>query len=85
MQRRLQKHYGDAVVIRTQKGQGTFNIILSSSITIAEAIQAASEMKLELNLLELKNDKTNMQMIDDQMLHRAASILPRDIHLYITV
>lgn len=49
LQRRLQKHYGDAVVIRTQKGQGTFNIILSSSITIAEAIQAASEMKLEIN------------------------------------
>lgn len=36
-------------------------------------------MKSELNLLELKNDITNMQMNDDQILHRAASILRRDI------
>lgn len=79
LQRRLQKYYGDAVGIQKNKGQGKFNIILSNSITIAEAIHSASQMKSELNLLELKNDISNMQMNEDQILHRAASILRYDI------
>lgn len=56
LQRRLQKYYGDAVVIQTKKGQWKSKIIFSGSITIAEAIQAARQMQSELNLLELKND-----------------------------
>lgn len=79
LQRRLQKYYGDAVVIETKKGKRKSKIIFSSFITIAEAIQAARQMKSKLNLLELKNDISNMQMNDDQILHRAASILRRDI------
>lgn len=79
LQRRLQKYYGDAVVIETKKGKGKSKIIFSSFITIAEAIQAARQMKSKLNLLELKNDISNMQMNDDQILHTAASILRRDI------
>lgn len=82
LQRRLQKYYDDAFVIQTKKGQGKSNIIFSRSITIAEAIQAARQMKSELNLLELKNDISNMQMNDDQILHRAASILRRDIQMF---
>lgn len=78
LQRRLQKYYGDAVVIETKKGKRKSKIIFSSFITIAEAIQAARQMKSKLNLLELKNDISNMQMNDDQILHRAASILRRD-------
>lgn len=79
LQRRLQKYYGDAVVIETKKGKGKSKIIFSSFITIAEAIQAARQMKSKLNFLELKNDISNMQMNDDQILHTAASILRRDI------
>lgn len=82
LQRRLQKYYGDAVVIQTNKGQRKSKIIFSGSITIAEAIQAARQMKSELNLLELKNDISNMQINDDQILHRAASILCRDIQIF---
>lgn len=79
LQWRLQKYYDDAVVFETKKGKGKSKSIFSSFITIAEAIQAARQMKSKLNLLELKNDISNMQMNDDQILHRAASILRRDI------
>jgi hypothetical protein len=45
---RLQNQYGDTVVIESQKGQGRSNIVFSSSISVADAIHAASELKADL-------------------------------------
>lgn len=70
------------LLFKQRKGKGSRILFFSGSITIAEAIQAARQMKSELNLLELKNDISNMQMNDDQILHRAASILRRDTHIF---
>jgi hypothetical protein len=41
LQTRLQNHYGDTIVIESQKGQGQSNIVFSSSISVADAIRAA--------------------------------------------
>ena len=45
LQTRLQNHYGDTIVIESQKGQGQSNIVFSSSISVADAIRAVSKMK----------------------------------------
>ena len=39
LQTRLQNHYGDTIVIESQKGQGQSNIVFSSSISVADAIR----------------------------------------------
>jgi hypothetical protein len=38
LQQKLAKHFGDAIVIQCQQGQGMSNIVYSSSICLSEAI-----------------------------------------------
>jgi hypothetical protein len=45
LQTMIQNHYGDTIVIESQKGQGQSNIVFSSSISVADAIRAASKLK----------------------------------------
>ena len=45
LQTMLQNHYGDTIVIESQKGQGQSNIVFSSSMSVADAIRAASKLK----------------------------------------
>ena len=45
LQTMLQNHYGDTIVIESQKGQGQSNIVFSNSISVADAIRAASQLK----------------------------------------
>ena len=54
LQTRLQNHYGDTIVIESQKGQGQSNIVFSSSISVADAIRAASKLKADLNFSEVE-------------------------------
>jgi hypothetical protein len=54
LQTRLQNHYGDTIVIESQKGQGQSNIIFSSSISVADAIRAASKLKADLKFSEVE-------------------------------
>jgi hypothetical protein len=41
-------------VIESQKGQGQSNIVFSSSISIADAIRAANELKVDLKFSEVE-------------------------------
>ena len=45
LQKRLKSHYGDRVVIQSQRGRSNSNLILSSSITVGHAITAATALK----------------------------------------
>jgi hypothetical protein len=55
LQTRLQNHYGDTIVIESQKGQGqSNNIVFSSSISVADAIHAASKLKADLKFSEVE-------------------------------
>jgi hypothetical protein len=54
LQKRLQNHYGDTIVIESQKGQGQSNIVFSDSIPVADAIRAASKLKADLKFSEVE-------------------------------
>jgi hypothetical protein len=54
LQTRLQNHYGITIVIESQKGQGQSNIVFSSSISVADAIRAANELKADLKFSEVE-------------------------------
>ena len=75
LQRRLEKHYGDSIVIQTQQGQGRSNIVYSSTISVSEAILAASHLKSELRLSEFEAEMAEPKLNEEQILHAAASIL----------
>ncbi|CAG2211736.1 unnamed protein product [Mytilus edulis] len=80
LQRYLENHYGDSVVIQSQQGQAKSNMIMSSNITLGDAIKAASNLKAEL---KWSNEKQTRRMYseqtDDQLLYSVASIIQRDI------
>jgi hypothetical protein len=42
------------IVIESQKGQGQSNIVFSSSISVADAIRAANELKADLKFSEVE-------------------------------
>ena len=50
----LQNHYGDTIVIESQKGQGQSNIVFCSSISVADAIPAASKLEADLKFSEVE-------------------------------
>ncbi|VDI20662.1 Hypothetical predicted protein [Mytilus galloprovincialis] len=66
----------------TQQGQGKSNIMFSSSISIGDAIKAASQLKSELKIAQLDLEIGSSKNItsEEQILHTAANILRRDIH-----
>jgi hypothetical protein len=76
LQTRLQNHYGDTIVIESQKGQGQSNIVFSSSISVADAIRAASKLKADLKFSEVEASFVDVpDMQEDQILHDAAKVL----------
>ncbi|VDI23730.1 Hypothetical predicted protein [Mytilus galloprovincialis] len=82
LQKRLMNYYGDSIVIQPQQGQGKSNIMFSSSISIGDAIKAASQLKSELKIaqLDLEIGSSKNTTSEEQILHTAANILRRDIH-----
>ena len=73
LQTRLQNHYGDTIVIESQKGQGQSNIVFSSSISVADAIRAASKLKADLKFSEVEASFVDVpDMQEDQIIHDAA-------------
>ena len=48
LQQKLAKHFGDAIVIQCQQGQGMSNIVYSSSICLSEAIDTANRLKADM-------------------------------------
>ena len=81
LQTRLQSHYGDTIVIESQKGQGQSNIAFSSSISVADAIRAASKLTADLKFSEVKASFVDVpDMQEDQILHDAAKVLRGSLH-----
>jgi hypothetical protein len=81
LQTRLQNHYGDAIVIESQKGQGQSNIVFSSLISVTDAICAASKLKADLKFSEVEASFVDVpDMQEDQILHDAAKVLGGSLH-----
>ena len=82
LQNRLLNHYSDSIVIQPQQGQGKSNIVFSSSISIGDAIKAASKLKSDLKIarIDLDISDTKDTLCEEQILHSAANILRWDIH-----
>ena len=45
LQRRLRRHFENSIVIHTQRGKSHSNVILSSKVTLADAIKAIAQLK----------------------------------------
>ena len=79
LQRRLQNHYKDEIIIQSQRGQGKSNIIISSKITTGDAVRAAQQLtKVVPNNNILKKDYaifTDNDSDHDRVLYYASSIL----------
>ena len=81
LQERLQKHYGDKISIKSQRGQGMSNLVFSSELSIGAAIAAAGNYKTKLKSSEVENSLScdSSAVNDEQVLHSAAGILRREI------
>ena len=79
LQRRLQNHYKDEIIIQSQRGRGKSNIIISSKITAGDAVRTAQQLtKVVPNSNTLENDNaifTDDNSDHDRVLYHAASIL----------
>ena len=73
LQRRLQNHYKDEIIIQSQRDQGKSNIIINSKITAGDAVRAAQQLT---NVVPNSNTLENHYSIftDDDSYH-AASVL----------
>jgi hypothetical protein len=70
MKNLIQNHYGDTIVIESQKGQGQSNIVFSNSISVADAIRAASKLKADLKFSEVEASFVDVpDMQEDKILH----------------
>jgi hypothetical protein len=68
-------------VIESQKGQGQSNIVFSSSISVADAIRAASKLKADLKFSEVEASFVDVpDMQEDQILHDATKVLRGSLH-----
>ena len=76
------RHFGESIIIQSQQGHGRSNIVFSSSVSIGDAINTASQLKSDLKVAQmtLQMDEAKQAHTDDQFLHTAANILMRDIH-----
>ncbi|XP_043362068.1 uncharacterized protein LOC122458284 isoform X4 [Dermochelys coriacea] len=85
LQARLVKHYGSAISFHAQHGQGKSTIVLCSTITLADAIQASSNLKQALKsskcfLDGLPVSEADHRLSNEQVvLYNAASILRSEI------
>lgn len=79
------KHYGSAISFHVQHGQGKSTIALCSAIALADAIQAASNLKQELKSSKCFVDALLASEPDEQLsneyvvLYNAASNLQSEI------
>ena len=80
LQNRLLRHYGESIIIQSQQSHGRSNIVFSSSVSIGDAINTASQLKSDLKVarMTLQMDEAKQAHTDDQFLHTAANILRRD-------
>jgi hypothetical protein len=56
-------HFGDRMTIQPQRGQGMSNIIVSSCLTIGDAITAAGKLKSMLRLTDAETSQESQEHI----------------------
>jgi hypothetical protein len=47
------RHYGESIIIQSQQGHGRSNIVFSSSVSIGDAINTASQLKSDLKVAQI--------------------------------
>jgi hypothetical protein len=74
LQQKLKKHFGDAIVIQCQQGQGMSNIVYSSSICLSEAIDMANRLKADMKSIRTHdlNDASSSVCDEDLILHESS-------------
>ena len=76
LQQKLEKHFGDAIVIQCQQGQGMSNIVYSSSICLSEAIDKANRLKADMKSIRTHDisDASSSVCDEDLTLHKALDV-----------
>ena len=84
LQRKLENHYGESISVQRQRGQGSSNVVMSSDISLGDAIRAMGVLKKEMKVSQLELDINSSTSDDDpeHILYRAAAILRNDIASY---
>ncbi|KAK3097137.1 hypothetical protein FSP39_006702 [Pinctada imbricata] len=79
LRRWLEKHYGKRINIEMGRtGQGISSLVISSEVNVCEAVRTKALSAPDDDLhFESSNKET---LTDDQILHRAAAILRKDIN-----
>jgi hypothetical protein len=76
LQQKLEKHFGDAIVVQCQQGQGMSNIVYSSSICLSEAIDMANRLKADMKSIRTHDlsDASSSVCDEDLILHKALDV-----------
>ena len=64
-QKRLLRHYGESIIIPSQQGHGRSNIVFSSSVSIGDAINTASQLKSDLKVAQITLQMAKQAHTDD--------------------
>ena len=75
LQKRLEKHYGDEIIIQSQ---GYSSVLMNSSITLRDAVQALSRVKEEMSSCDTELGD-EQHVCEAMTLHTAMGILRREI------
>ena len=81
---KLLKHYGDRIAIQSQYGQGKSSIVLSSKITLNDAIKAATKLKEQLKESQIDCDSEFDILDTDErdiksLIHSAVGCLRKEM------
>ena len=83
LQQRFMKHYGEAIIVHGQRGQSQSCIMLSSKVTLADAVKACAKLKETFKVSQMGlgtlDEDTGACMDKDRILHAAAGILREEI------
>ena len=82
LKRRLERHYGDSIVIHSQHGQGKSSIVMSSSVTLGDAVQAFAQLKEDFRDCQIETTSSDVpEQVNDNMsdLHRVVGLLRAEI------
>jgi len=73
LQRQLKHHYGDAIVVHSQRGQSKSSIIMSSHVSLGDAVRAFAQLKEDFSQSQMETDA--MLPEDDNQLDSSKSAL----------
>ena len=81
LQRKLDKYFGDEITVLPQYGQEQSNFIFSSSVTLADAVKAASKAKSDTKRENpsIFTLPSSYEQSDDLILHQAVCIMRKEM------